>query len=69
MDDLDAFIQERHLPLDDIGRRTLAERTLAERPMTSYLAISNAPQWRLQYSRVIALAEAGATVGLERLGA
>lgn len=52
-DDLVAFMSERFLPLDDIQARQLAEEILKKRPDIGYLTISNALQWRLQYSRVI----------------
>ena len=67
VDDLDAFIQERNLPLDDIGRRNLAERLVDERPLIGCLTISNAQQWRLQYTRAIAQAESGESLGVENL--
>jgi restriction system protein len=65
-DDLVAFFEERNLPLDDIGRRQLAERVLREPPQLGYLTISNALQWRLQYSRVLKVA--GEIEGIEHLG-
>ena len=55
-DDIVAFLDERNLPLEEIGRNTLAERIIKEPPALGYLTISNALQWRLQYSRVIAIA-------------
>lgn len=55
LDDVVAFLEERHLPLDDVGRLALAERILYNPPRVGYLTISNALQWRLQYSRVITL--------------
>lgn len=55
-DDLVAHFQDRNLPLDDIQARTLAEEILANPPEIGYLTISNALQWRLQYSRVISKA-------------
>lgn len=61
-DDLIAFITERSLPVDDIGANDLADRVLASRPNEGYLTISNALQWRLQYSRVIE--NAGAIEGI-----
>ena len=67
LDDLDAFIQERNLPLDEIGRRSLAERLLIQRPEVGYLTISNAQQWRLQYSRAIGYAQSGSAPGVEDL--
>jgi hypothetical protein len=52
-DDLVAFIEERHLPVDDIEARAIAEEILKTPPEQGYLTISNALQWRLQYGRVI----------------
>jgi restriction system protein len=66
-DDVDGFLDERNLPLDEIGRRQLAERILAERPLLGYLTVSNALQWRLQYGRVVQLVAAGDGEGLEDL--
>lgn len=64
-DDIDAFLQDRNLPLDDVGRRRLAETILKEPPAQGYLTISNALQWRLQYGRSLSLAS---TVGgIEKL--
>lgn len=65
-DDLVAFLEERNLPLDDIGRGILAERILEDPPVQGVLTISNALQWRLQYGRVIALGQDG-HVGVEKL--
>jgi restriction system protein len=56
LDDIDAFLEERNLPLDDIGRRMLAERIVADPPKQGYVTISNALQWRLQYARTISMA-------------
>lgn len=55
-DDLVAFFAERLLPVDDIEARNLAEELLNNPPTVGYLTISNALQWRLQYSRVISKA-------------
>lgn len=67
LDDVDAFLEERNLPLDEVGRRRLAERILQERPLVGYLTVSNALQWRLQYGRVVQLVDAGRAEGLESL--
>jgi restriction system protein len=64
-DDIIAFLIERNLPLDEIGRDRLADRILKTRPGLGYLTISNALQWRLQYSRIID--QAGKATGLEDL--
>ena len=66
-DDIDSFLQERNLPLEEIGRRTLAERILIERPEIGCLTISNALQWRLQYGRAISLATDGSSPGVQDL--
>ena len=65
LDDILAFFAERMLPLDDIQAQTLAEEVLANPPEIGYLTISNALQWRLQYSRVIQ--QAGTVIGIETL--
>lgn len=65
VDDLIAFFQERNLPLDDIQANQLAQEILRHRPLQGFLTISNALQWRLQYSRVIDLA--GNQDGIQRL--
>jgi len=65
MDDILAFIEDRRLPVDEIGALELAKEILANPPEIGYLTISNALQWRLQYSRVIE--KAGAVSGIERL--
>ncbi len=64
-DDLIAFFAERTLPIDDIHARALAEEVLRAPPKIGYLTISNALQWRLQYSRVIE--SSGSVPGIERL--
>ena len=66
-DDVVAFLEERNFPLDEIGRETLAERILQQPPDIGYLTISNALQWRLQYSRIIQVATTSTTVGVENL--
>lgn len=64
-DDLVAFIQDKNLPIDEIEARNIANELLAYKPEQGYLTISNAPQWRLQYGRVIA--EAGSITGIKRV--
>ena len=56
-DDLVAFMTDRMLPVDDIGASNLADELLSSPPEIGYLTISNALQWRLQYSRVIERAD------------
>jgi hypothetical protein len=65
LDDIIAYFEERFLPTDDIQARMLAEEVLSNPPEIGYLTISNALQWRLQYSRVIQ--EAGNVSGINRI--
>ncbi len=65
LDDILAFFSERMLPLDEIQAQALAEEVLKNPPEIGYLTISNALQWRLQYSRVIQ--QAGNVIGIEAL--
>jgi hypothetical protein len=65
VDDIVAFFDERFLPVDEIQKHALAEEILANPPEIGYLTISNALQWRLQYTRVIQ--EAGHTSGIYRV--
>ena len=65
VDDIIAFFGERMLPLDEIQAQTLAKKVLANPPAIGYLTISNALQWRLQYSRVIQ--QAGSVRGIDAL--
>lgn len=64
-DDIVAFLEERNLPLDEVGRELLAERILREPPQIGYLTVSNALQWRLQYGRAIGVV--GTIDGVESL--
>ncbi len=65
-DDLVSFMQSRSLPLDEIEAFQIAEELLNGKPLVEgYLTISNALQWRLQYSRVIS--EAGNVKGILRV--
>lgn len=65
VDDLVAFMTERYLPLDEIQAIEIAKELLQERPLIGYLTISNALQWRLQYSRVIQ--KAGKVEGVQQI--
>ena len=67
LDDIDAFLLERNLPLDEIGRERLAKRILQEPPTQGYLTVSNALQWRLQYGRIVTIASEGGNDGVENL--
>lgn len=56
IDDIISFLFERNLPIDEIEATSIAEEVLINLPLQGYLTISNALQWRLQYSRVIQVA-------------
>jgi hypothetical protein len=64
-DDILACFEERLLPVDNVEAETLADEILRSPPQIDYLTISNALQWRLQYSRVIE--QAGKVEGVLRL--
>lgn len=63
-EEIDAILQDKNVPLDEVSRRSLAERVVHEIPEQGVLTISNALQWRLQYGRAISAADKG-TYGLE----
>ena len=65
LDDVMAFLQDRNLPVDEIELRRIAEEILTDKPEQGFLTISNALQWRLQYTRVID--QAGGVRGIQRL--
>jgi hypothetical protein len=54
-EDIIGFLEDRNIPGDEIIFNELAEEILKSTPEQGYLTISNALQWRLQYSRVIEL--------------
>lgn len=64
-DDILAFFEERMLPVDAIEAEALAKQVLSAPPKLGYLTVSNALQWRLQYSRVIE--QAGQVEGVVRI--
>ena len=64
-DDLIAFMQDKKLPVDDIEANNIADKLLIDKPEQGYLTISNALQWRLQYTRVIQ--QAGLVSGIRRV--
>lgn len=55
VEDFIAYFQDKNIPGDEITYLNLAEEVLANHPNQGFLTISNALQWRLQYSRVISL--------------
>jgi hypothetical protein len=65
LDDILAYFEERMIPAEEIQARKLAEEVINNPPKIGYLTISNALQWRLQYSRVIN--EAGNIDGIIRV--
>lgn len=65
IDDAMAFMMDRNLPVDEIEARKIAEEVIKNPPNIGYLTISNALQWRLQYSRIIE--KAGKVAGLHKL--
>jgi hypothetical protein len=64
-DDLAAFLEDKLLPVDELERSKLASEILRHKPQIGCLTISNALQWRLQYSRAIEVA--GKTAGVYNL--
>lgn len=52
-DDLVAFMLDKNLPVDEIEAGNIADEILCNLPKQGFLTISNALQWRLQYSRII----------------
>jgi hypothetical protein len=56
-EEISAYLHDRNLPLDDASMHVLAEEILQNPPEQGYITISNALQWRLQYSRIVGLQE------------
>lgn len=48
-----AYLYDRNIPADDITINQIADKIINEKLYQGYLTISNALQWRLQYSRVV----------------
>lgn len=57
-EDIIAYLNDKNIPADDITLSLIADQILSNTPKQGYLTISNALQWRLQYARVVNLAEA-----------
>jgi hypothetical protein len=55
-DDIIGFLIDKNVPGDEIVMNALADEVFLNPPDQGYLTISNALQWRLQYGRVILLA-------------
>lgn len=56
-DDIIAFLEGIKLPADEITLKSIAEIILSTEIPIGYLTISNALQWRLQYKRIVNLAD------------
>ncbi len=56
-DDVFAFLIDHNIPADEVTLMNMAKDIMANRPEIGYLTISNALQWRLQYSRIVSLNE------------
>jgi hypothetical protein len=54
-DDIFAFLNDHKIPADDVTLMNMANDILKNPPEVGYLTISNALQWRLQYSRIVSL--------------
>lgn len=54
-DDIVGFLVDKNVPGDAIVYSDFADEILRNKPKQGYLTISNALQWRLQYTRVISL--------------
>lgn len=55
-DDLISFMIERNLPVEEIELNNIADEIVMIPPNQGFLTMSNALQWRLQYTRVIEMA-------------
>jgi hypothetical protein len=64
-EDIVAYLRDRNLPVDEIEAAAIAQEVLRSPPAEGYLTISNALQWRLQYSH--AIRSAGKVGGLLEL--
>lgn len=56
-DDVFAFLVEHNIPSDEVTLYKMAEEILRNPPQIGYLTISNALQWRLQYSRIVSMTD------------
>lgn len=54
-EDVIGFLVDKNVPGDEIVYSDLADEVLRKKLEQGYLTISNALQWRLQYTRLIAL--------------
>ena len=56
-DDIFAFLVDHNIPSDEVSLYKMAEDILENPPQIGYLTISNALQWRLQYSRIVSMTD------------
>lgn len=56
-DDIFAFLVDHNMPSDEVSLYKMAEDILENPPQIGYLTISNALQWRLQYSRIVSMTD------------
>lgn len=56
-DDIFAFLNDHKIPADEVTLMNMAKDILKNPPIIGYLTISNALQWRLQYSRIVSINE------------
>lgn len=56
-EDIISYFNDKNIPADDITLDQIASNILANPPKQGYLTISNALQWRLQYTRIVSLTE------------
>ncbi len=57
VDDIFAFLSDHKIPADEVTLSNMAIEIFNNPPTIGYLTISNALQWRLQYSRIVSLNE------------
>lgn len=57
VDDIFAFLIDHKIPSDEVTLMNMAKDIFKNPPKVGYLTISNALQWRLQYSRIVSLSE------------
>ncbi len=57
VEDIVAYLNDKNIPADEITLNQLAKQIVKSPPLQGYLTISNALQWRLQYQRIVTLAD------------
>lgn len=57
IDDIFAFLEDKNIPGDEVTLYNLAKEIISSPPDVGYLTVSNALQWRLQYGRIVDLAD------------